>query len=83
MLHDPVPDTWLWCACRALALALSSDNDAPAKLAAHLAPAPLRFAHGVSALALIIMLVAPRDLGIVFTAGVVHGELCQESELSG
>src|SRR6516165_295832 len=38
MLHDPVPDTWLWVACWAIALAL-----------------PLRVAHGVSALALVMI----------------------------
>ena len=60
MLHDPVPDTWLWVASWALALALllRSDNDAPTKLAVHLVPVPLRVAHGVSALALVMIFLA-------------------------
>src|ERR1700738_5195407 len=35
MLHDPVPDTWLWVVCWAivLALLLRSDNEAPARVA--------------------------------------------------
>ena len=53
MLHDPVPDTWLWVACWAIALALllQSDNDRPARVAVRLVPVQLRVAHGVSALA--------------------------------
>src|SRR6516164_5331501 len=60
MLHDPVPDTWLWVACWAMALALllRSDNDAPARLAARRVPVPLRVAHGVSALALVMIFLA-------------------------
>src|SRR5215471_7137872 len=61
MLHDPVPDTWLWVACWAIALALlllRSDNDAPARVAARLVPVPLRVAHGVSALALVMIFLA-------------------------
>jgi len=60
MLHDPVPDTWLWVACWAIALALllRSDNDAPARVAMRLVPVPLRVAHGVSALALIMIFLA-------------------------
>jgi hypothetical protein len=60
ILHDPVPDTWLWVACWAIALALllRSDNDAPARAAARLVPVPLRVAHGVSALALIMIFLA-------------------------
>jgi hypothetical protein len=60
MLHDPVPDTWPWVACWAIALALllRSDNDAPARAAARLVPVPLRVAHGVSALALIMIFLA-------------------------
>ena len=40
MLHDPVPDTWLWVACWAIALALllRSDNGVPAVVA----PRPFR-----------------------------------------
>ena len=57
MLHDPVPDTWLWVACWALALALllRSDNGVPAVVAPRPVPAPLRVAHGVSALALVMI----------------------------
>src|SRR5262249_13078024 len=57
MLHDPVPDTWLWVACWAIALALllRSDNGAPAVVAPRPLPAPLRVAHGVSALALVMI----------------------------
>src|SRR5215470_4537092 len=60
MLRDPVPDTWLWVACWAIALALllRSDNDAPARVAMRLVPVPLRVAHGVSALALIMIFLA-------------------------
>jgi hypothetical protein len=60
MLHDPMPDTWLWVACWAIALALllRSDNDAPAKLTARLVPVPLRVARGVSALALVMLFLA-------------------------
>lgn len=60
MLHDPVADTWIWVACWALALALllRSDNDAPARVAAHVIPVPLRVAHGVSALTLVIIFLA-------------------------
>jgi hypothetical protein len=55
MLHDPALDTWLWVACWAIALALllRSDNSIPAVVAPRPVPAPLRGAHGVSALALI------------------------------
>jgi len=57
MLHDPVPDTWLWVACWAIALALllRSDNSVPAVLAPRPIPAPLRVAHGMSALALVMI----------------------------
>lgn len=60
MLHDPVPDTWLWVACWAIALALllRSDNDAPTMLATRPVPAPLRVAHGVAALALATVFLA-------------------------
>jgi hypothetical protein len=60
MLHDPVPDTWLWVACWALALALllRSDNGVPAVVAPRPVPAPLRVAHGVSALALVVIFLA-------------------------
>src|SRR5262245_57708188 len=44
MLHDPVPDTWLWVACWAIAIALllRSDNSVPAVLAPRPIPAPLK-----------------------------------------
>jgi hypothetical protein len=60
MLHDPVPDTWLWVACWAIALTLllRSDSGAPARVAARLVPGPLRVAHGVSALALVMIFLA-------------------------
>ena len=57
MLHDPVPDTWLWVACWAIAigLLLRSDNRVPAVVASRPIPAPLRVAHGVSALAIVMI----------------------------
>ena len=61
MLHDPVPDTWLWVMCWTivLALLLRSDNDAPARVVvARVVPVPLRVAHGVSALALVMIFLA-------------------------
>jgi hypothetical protein len=60
MLHDPVPDTWLWVACWAIAIALllRSDNGVPAVVAPRPVPAPLRVAHGVSALALVTIFLA-------------------------
>jgi len=62
MLHDPVPDTWLWVACWAIALALllllRSDNGVPAVVAPRSVPPPLRVAHGVSALALVVIFLA-------------------------
>src|SRR5262249_55665197 len=53
-------DTWLWVACWAIALALllRSDNSVPAVLAPRPIPAPLRVAHGVSALALLLIFLA-------------------------
>src|SRR5260370_5854384 len=60
MLHNPVPDTWLWVACWAtgLVLLLRSDSKVPANLAAQPVPAPLRVAHGLSALALVMIFLA-------------------------
>ena len=72
MLHDPVPDTWFWVVCWAIALALllRSTSDAAAKLAPRPVPAPLRVAHGVSALALIIIFLALHIANhLVFPAG--------------
>ena len=59
MLHDPVPDKWLWVACWAIGLVLlvRSDNNVPAKPARPV-PAPLRVAHGVSALAIVLIFLA-------------------------
>jgi hypothetical protein len=58
--HNPVPDTWLWVACWAtgLVLLLRSDSKVPANLAAQPVPAPLRVAHGLSALALVMIFLA-------------------------
>jgi hypothetical protein len=67
MLHNPVPDTWLWVACWAIALALllRSDNGAPARLAL-----PLRVAHGVSALTLVLIFLALHIANhLIFPAG--------------
>ncbi len=60
MLHDPVPDTWLWVACWAIAftLLLRSDSGAPARVTARLVPVPLRVAHGVLALVLVMIFLA-------------------------
>jgi hypothetical protein len=60
MLHDPLPDTWLWVACWAIALALllRSDNGVPAVVTPRPVLAPLRVAHGVSALALVMIFLA-------------------------
>ena len=60
MLHDPVPDTRLWVACWAIALALllRSDNGVPVVGAPRPVPARLRVAHGVSALALVMIFLA-------------------------
>jgi len=72
MLRNPVPDTWFWVACWAIVplLLLRFDNDAPAKLAARLAPPPLRVAHGVPALALVmIFLVLHISNHLMFPAG--------------
>ena len=57
MLHDPVPDIWLWIACWAIAIALllRPDVGVPAAVAPRPVPAPLRVAHGVSALALVMI----------------------------
>ncbi|HLI11236.1 MAG TPA: hypothetical protein VKY65_06510 [Alphaproteobacteria bacterium] len=60
MLHDPVPDTWFWVACWAIAIVmlLRADNEAPAAAPARPVPAPLRVAHGFSALAIIAIFLA-------------------------
>ena len=71
MLHDPVPDTWLWVACWAIALALllRSDNGVPAVVAPRPVPAPLRVAHGVSALALVVIFLALHIANHLMSAG--------------
>ena len=60
MLHDPVPDIWFWVAgwTVMLALLLRSADDASAGVAPRPVPAPLRVAHGVSALALVSIFLA-------------------------
>jgi hypothetical protein len=59
MLHNPVPDTWLWAACWTLALALLlRSDDRPATLVPRPVPALLRVAHGVSALTLVAVFLA-------------------------
>src|SRR5215469_4355586 len=60
MLHDPVPDIWFWVLCWGLALILllRSDNAAPAMLMRRAVPAPLRVAHGVAALAIVMLFLA-------------------------
>src|SRR5437763_4021923 len=51
MLHDPVPDTWVWVAfwLGMATLAGFWRNKTPALSPANAAPAPLRVAHGISA----------------------------------
>jgi hypothetical protein len=60
MLHDPVPDTWLWIAfwvgMTALAAPWSSKASAPA--VASPVPVRLRVAHGISALCIIAIFLA-------------------------
>lgn len=72
MLHDPVPDAWLWAACWAIAvpMLLRSDNDTRARLVARPVPVPLRIAHGVSALALVTIFLALHITNhLMFSAG--------------
>jgi len=72
MLHDPVPDTRLWVACWAIALALllRSDNGVPVVGAPRPVPARLRVAHGVSALALVMIFLALHIANhLMFSAG--------------
>jgi hypothetical protein len=59
MLHNPVPDTWAWVVGWGigLVLLLRSDNNSPAP-AVRPVPAPLRVAHGVSALAIVLIFLA-------------------------
>ena len=60
MLHDPVPDTWFWVACWVVAVTmlLRAENDAPAMPMPHSIAAPLRVAHGASALAIVVIFLA-------------------------
>jgi hypothetical protein len=55
MLHDPVPDTWIWVAGWMVAVValLRADSDAPAPAKVQPAPAALRGAHGILALAIV------------------------------
>src|SRR5690348_1831489 len=72
MLHNPVPDTWLWVAgwAMALALLLRSDNGVPAMVTPRPVPPPLRVAHGVSALALVMIFLALHMTNhLMFSAG--------------
>jgi hypothetical protein len=57
MLHDPVPDTWLWGAfwLSVLVMLLRGDSETPAPTIARPVPATLRVAHAGSALAIIGM----------------------------
>jgi hypothetical protein len=60
MMHDPVPDIWLWCGFWVVmtALAASGGTDAVSPAPAHPAPARLRVAHGRSALSIIAIFLA-------------------------
>ena len=60
MLHNPVRDTWLWVvACGSgLVLLLRSNNNVPPKRVVRPVTAPLRVAHGVSALAIVLIFLA-------------------------
>jgi hypothetical protein len=60
MLHDPVPDTWLWVAfwLGMTVLAGFWRNETPAPPPADAAPALLRVAHGISALGIIAIFLA-------------------------
>ena len=60
MLHDPVPDIWVWVAfwLGMTTLAGFWRNETPAPPPANAAPAPLRVAHGISALGIIAIFLA-------------------------
>ena len=60
MLHDPVPDRWLWVACWSIVIALLLRRDRGGATAQHACPipVPLRVAHGLSALALVVAFLA-------------------------
>ncbi|GGF19797.1 hypothetical protein GCM10011611_27230 [Aliidongia dinghuensis] len=57
MAGDPIPDTWAWVAFWAVLtlLVLRADNGAPAILEAKPIAAALRVAHGIAALAIILI----------------------------
>jgi hypothetical protein len=64
------PRLWVACWAIVLALLLRSDNDAPAKVIARVVPVPLRVAHGVSALAFVMIFLALHiDKHLMFPAG--------------
>jgi hypothetical protein len=60
MLHDPVPDTWLWSAfwVGMTALAAPWGSNAIAPVVVSPVPARLRVAHGISALCIIALFLA-------------------------
>ena len=60
MLHDPAPDTWAWVAfwLGMTTLAEFWRNETPAPRTANAAPAPLRVAHGISAVGIIAIFLA-------------------------
>jgi hypothetical protein len=60
MLHDPVPDIWLWVAfwLGMTALVAFRARDATAPTAISAAPVRLRVAHGISALGIIVIFLA-------------------------
>lgn len=60
MLHDPVPDVWVWSAFWVVmsALAASPGGNAVAPPVVRPAPARLRVAHGISALCIIAIFLA-------------------------
>ena len=60
MLHDPVPDTWVWVAfwLGMTTLAGFWRKEMPAPPPGNAAPAPLRVAHGISALGIIAIFLA-------------------------
>ena len=60
MLHNPVRDTWLWVVAWGigLVLLLRSNNNVPPKRVVRPVTAPLRVAHGVSALAIVLIFLA-------------------------
>lgn len=81
MLHNPVPDAWLWVVGWAIGLVglLRSDNNMPATPAVRAVPAPLRVAHGVSALAIVLIFLALHITNhLMFPAGPATYEAVQK-----